>query len=156
MENFWRRAPNLVLSFSISLSWLDFFPPRLGPAALAVAPPTGAGGGGSGREGDGPLAPRLVGRVAETVGPPGALLPRFTGAGALGAVPMGGCGGLGVPTGPPGARDMVVEVGLTLACGATAASWSATVGVERSIPGGGRSRGVPGRPMGGGGPGKLF
>ena len=145
-----------MLSFSISFSWLDFFPPRLGPAALAVAPPTGAGAGGSGMEGDGPLAPRLVGRVAETVGPPGALLPRLTGAGALGAVPMGGWVGLGVPTGPPGARDIVVEAGLTFACGATAASWSATVGAERSIPGGGRSRGVPGRPMGGGGPGKLF
>ena len=79
-----------MLSFSISFSWLDFFPPLLGPAALAVAPPTGAEGSGSGMEGDGPLAPRLVGLVADTVGPPGALLAGFTGAGALAAVPMGG------------------------------------------------------------------
>ena len=156
MENktFLENRSNLVLSFSINFSWLDFFPLRLGPAALADAPAE-AGAGGSGIEGDGPLAPRLFGRVAERVGPPGALLPGLRGAGALGAVPMGGWGGLGVPTGPPGALDMV-EVGLTFAWGATAASWSATVGVERSIPGGGRSMGVPGRPMGGGGPGKLF
>ena len=80
-----------MLSFTISFSWLDFFPPLLGPAALAVAPPTGAEGSGSGMEGDGPLlAPRLVGLVADTVGPPGALLAGFTGAGALAAVPMGG------------------------------------------------------------------
>jgi len=90
-----------VLSFSINFSWLDFFPLRLGPAALAAAP-AGAGGGGSGIEGDGPLAPRLLGRVTDRVGPPGALLLGFTGAGALGAVPMGGWGGLGVPPLLPG------------------------------------------------------
>ena len=147
-----------MLNFSINFSWLDFFPLLLGPGTLAVAP-AAAGVRGSGMEGEGPLAPRLPGRVADVVvGPPGALLPGFiTGPGALGAVPIGGWGSLGVPTGPPGALDIAAEAGLmTFAWGATAASWSATVGAERSIPGGGRRRGAPGSPMGGGGPGKLF
>ena len=73
-------------------------------------------------EGDGPLAPRLLGRAPETVGPPGALLPLgIAGVGNLEAVPMGGWGGLGVPTGPPGALD-IVGAGPTFAWEATATS----------------------------------
>ena len=117
--------------------------------ALAAAPP-GAESCCSGIEGEGPLDRD----DADEVGPPGALVLGFTGPGALAAVPIGGWTRRGGPIGPPGARDIVA--GLTLACGATAASWSATVGRDRCIPGGGLSREEPGGPIGGGGPGKLF